>query len=519
MDELCEHLNKFHTAPFLFIGSGISRRYINSEGWKSLLVKMAGLTGKPYEYYESKSDGSLEHIASLIAGIFHEIWWSDKKYEDSRKKHKNIANKISSPLKVEIASELDRLLDMFKSRENPNPEIEALRKVSVDGIITTNYDRLLECLFPDYRVFVGQEELLFSSYQGIAEIYKIHGCCSSPNSLVLTKEDYDDFSARNPYLASKLITIFVEHPIISLGYSLTDKNITTLLEGICGCLTVENLEKLRDRLIFVHRKEGYTIPSIETSTIYLPGRVPLPVYRIFTESLLPIYEAISKVQRKFPAKLLRRLKEHVYELVQTTEPKGRIYVQKIDEIKENFENCDVVFGVGAIEAIESIGLRGICRIDLIRDVLLEERQLPAIGVVNDSLPSLFVNRMKYCPIFKYLRKAALLDDKGDLVKGTVLPPKVLEHFNGSHQAFLLTGTPKNRARIIQKRHPSFSSYLKSVTSEEALATIPGFSFDFVDLDVLRKFLVSNIRLFDGATSSVFSRVVCLYDYRKFRIQQ
>lgn len=104
-------------------------------------------------------------------------------------------------------------------------EIALLSQLSVDGIITTNWDLLLETLFPDYKVFVGQGEMLFSNPQSIAEIYKIHGSASRPASLVLTKEDYTDLENKNPYLAAKLITLFVEHPIVFIGYSLTDRNV------------------------------------------------------------------------------------------------------------------------------------------------------------------------------------------------------------------------------------------------------------------------------------------------------
>jgi hypothetical protein len=50
--------------------------------------------------------------------------------------------------------------------------------LNVDGIITTNWGLFIEQIFPDYKPYIGQKELLFSNPQQIAEIYKIHGCCS-----------------------------------------------------------------------------------------------------------------------------------------------------------------------------------------------------------------------------------------------------------------------------------------------------------------------------------------------------
>jgi hypothetical protein len=38
----------------------------------------------------------------------------------------------------------------------------------------------METLFPDFEVFVGQDEMLFAETQGIGEIYKIQGSIARP---------------------------------------------------------------------------------------------------------------------------------------------------------------------------------------------------------------------------------------------------------------------------------------------------------------------------------------------------
>ena len=54
-------------------------------------------------------------------------------------------------------------------------DLGVIAKHSVNGVITTNYDGFLETIFPEYDVYIGQEDLIFSQSTGVAEIYKIHG--------------------------------------------------------------------------------------------------------------------------------------------------------------------------------------------------------------------------------------------------------------------------------------------------------------------------------------------------------
>ena len=112
-------------------------------------------------------------------------------------------------------------------------EISALKAMSPHAIVTTNYDELIEPLFPDYERVIGQT-ILRHPYLSIGEIFKIHGCVSKPTSLVLSKEDYDTFNTDKKYLSTKLLTYFAEHSFVLVGYSATDPNIknvlTTLIE-------------------------------------------------------------------------------------------------------------------------------------------------------------------------------------------------------------------------------------------------------------------------------------------------
>ena len=114
----------------------------------------------------------------------------------------------------------------------------------------------------------------------------------------------------------------------------------------------------------------------------------------------PLFLALSSIKRKFPAGLLRLLKEHVYELVMTTDSSSKVYVQNIDS-KEDIKNLDVVLGIGAINKVVKAGYRRYERKDLIEDILIKDKSLNNNDIVNVTLPAL-LKGTKYLPFFKYL---------------------------------------------------------------------------------------------------------------------
>lgn len=251
-EQLIKTLHESKSRPFLFIGSGLSRRYLGLEDWKGLLARFTP-EGKPFEYYLSVADSDIPKATSLLAEDFNQVWWSSGAYQESVERNKHKAIGKCSALRIEISNYINKLNYSDAIRDSYKEEVDLLSGLNVDGVITTNWDRFAEHLFPDSKVYVGQDELLFSNPQQIGEIYKIHGCSSRPESLVLTDRDYVSFRDKQPYLTSKLITIFVEHPVVFLGYSLSDPNIGQLLESIASCVGSQHLEKLRKNLIFVSR--------------------------------------------------------------------------------------------------------------------------------------------------------------------------------------------------------------------------------------------------------------------------
>lgn len=507
-ERLVEQFRNAGAAPFLFVGSGFSRRYLNLEDWATLLKKFT--TGlKPFEYYLTTANGDLPAVATLIAHDFHDYWWSDEQFSQSREKNKAKLKDKTSALRIEICNYLNEIAASgFTTTAFPD-EVAALSKLNVDGIITTNWDLFLEKLFPDYRVYVGQSELLFSNPQSIAEIYKIHGSAQRPASLILTREDYDAFDAKNPYLAAKLITLFVEHPIIFLGYSLTDKNIAALLSAIVSCLGSDHVEKLRDNLIFVQR--AHDAPPTYSQTLLTIDNAQLPITIVKSDSFLPIYEALDETKRKIPARVLRFCKEQLYQLVRSEHPEQKLSVVDIDNI-ERADEVEFVVGVGVANDTSEFGYQGLTAFDLFKDLILDEdKRLDAAKVIESTIPQLSKN-CKFLPVYKYLRECGI--DSTDAYKKSGYSinrhtDQTPAHFNSTIYArqFIQTEKDKNVEAIINTNPPEKAAIFLSYVSKENF-----------DSDKVREFLIEHMDKLDNANSNYatyFRKIACLYDYFVF----
>ncbi|HHI5119216.1 TPA: SIR2 family protein [Klebsiella pneumoniae] len=498
-----------NSGPFLFVGSGFSRRYLGIKDWKGLLDNYC-VSGKPFEYYLAAGDSTYPTAARLIAEDFNTTWWSDAKYAGSRERYSKKVTDNTSALRFEICDYLATSLEVPIKDSEHQDEIEILSRLNVDGIITTNWDCFLEQLFPDYKVYTGQNELLFSNPQSIAEIYKIHGSAHKPKSLILTDHDYNEFNNKNPYLAAKLITIFVEHPVVFIGYSLSDKNITDLLGAISICIGKDNISQLRNNLIFIDREEGLTDYSI-SETFTTIERTQIPITLVRTDDLNPVYEAIETNKRKIPARILRYCKEQLYEVVKSNSTESKIYVVDIDEV-EKHDDVEFVVGVGVAEArkkeeeIGKLGYTQINNINLFHDLLHEDNSYDANSILQNVIP----NAGRFSPniiVFKYLKEIGIVDEAQYRASKYNLDKWVLRN-DTSYQCKGYFRT------FVRKFKDKDTRYIIEHTTPEVAAIHLPFLMNKLDLKLVKEFLINNEEKLNPDKStyaSYFKKLACLYD--------
>lgn len=387
--------------PFLFVGSGLSKRYLGTEKWDELLrLFSTEFSGNEFQYdvYANKVDdkdyyGQQPAIAYMLEKDYNNEVLTSDAYLDFRTKHKDELKSKISALKISISEHLSSC-----AIPNDNDELKLLQKLakrSVSGIITTNYDTMLDTLFPKFDKYIGQEELLFASITGIGELYKIHGSVTDPSSLVLTSKDYEYFEEKSSYLIAKLLTIFLEYPIIFLGYSLNDRNIRNIFSTISDCLSQEKLDMLKKRLIFVEYSSEEKIS--EFSMQFEKGN-SVKMNCISTSDFSKLYEAILSIKSKYNPSVLSHLRKDIYELANSTKTSERIVATGFENLDDINEAEQFILGVGVVKNGHMIKAE-----QLYEDIVFDNQYFNANLVVEEYLPELLKNNSGGLPMYKYLK--------------------------------------------------------------------------------------------------------------------
>lgn len=327
--------------PIFFIGSGLSRRYLESPNWKELLEKIAEDAKCNYTALEETCNHEYEKIAQeLEFYYFRSVSCDDLKKTKRREILRNKISEIFNECKEkyiktnfliknedfnkEINDQLSSILNL-NEQDGPKKiqayannyddiskeiekhsyclkkiiEIQELQKTNPKAIITTNYDTMLEDIIFENKCkrHIGQKgfscEIDDSEHE--IDLYKIHGCITEPESIIITKEDYDNFFQKSKYLYSKIFTLFWENPIIFMGYSVSDRNIKDILTVIIEIMSDEDKKEFLKRIWIVDYVGDGKGEHIENKEIELLNGEKINVTCFCLENYYKIFSAINKV--------------------------------------------------------------------------------------------------------------------------------------------------------------------------------------------------------------------------------
>jgi len=410
---LQEVVAKFSTTPFLFAGSGMTRRYYGLPDWVGLLAHFAKKVKNDqfaYQYYENKVNISentaekLPAVASYIEKDFNEAWFND--IEGIRSVSSAVEDAVAngiSPFKAEISEYIRSLSTVKPIYAEEVEKLKSIAKNNLSGVITTNYDCFFENTFEGYKTFVGQDELVFSQLQGIAEIYKIHGSIEAPDSIVINRADYQRFHDKGKYLAAKLMTIFMEYPIIFIGYSISDADIQSILGDVVECLPSNKVNSLQKRFVFVEYRAGYAGSDVSSHSLIINGKL-IEMTKVTISDFGILYDALSVKKAALPVKLLRRFKDELYTFALTQQPGPTMQVAPLEDGRIDEDMLALTIG------LTSTGVYGLARAvnseQWYRNIILHDSVYPCEKLLEFVYPELAKQNSWKLPVWYYITKSA-----------------------------------------------------------------------------------------------------------------
>lgn len=351
--------------PILFIGSGFSKRYAKGPNWEELLTALAKncpQIDKDFAYYKQTYNGDLKKIGSVFTDLYREWAWSKGKSNFPAEYFS-----ADAPADIFIKHKIAELLHglgpdakgSYGSKEL-DAEIESLKNISAHAIITTNYDQLIEPLFPEYEPIVGQQ-IMRKGYLAIGEIFKIHGCRTIPQSIVVNEADYQRFDEDHKYLSAKLLTYFIEHPLVFIGYRADDPNIKAILHDVYRMVRASTADTVPN--IYILQWDPTLTDASYPAREYVISAAPdvnIRIKSISANSFEWVFKAFGQAGNleKINTKLLRALMARSIELIRSDIPKKHVEVnfQQLEHAVESGENFAKIFGVTSLADPSKVNL-------------------------------------------------------------------------------------------------------------------------------------------------------------------
>jgi hypothetical protein len=356
-DDIHDCIAEMQCRPILFVGAGISRRYLHLPDWRGLLDlvrKECPLLERELPYYIQRENHELPAVASYFATQFQEFAWSN----EGRNKYPEELFQESSRQDVYLKYSVKRVIEALSesneadhSKSQYAEEISDLQQVKPFAVVSTNYDTFLESIFEDFQVTIG-ESILRADLNKIGDLLKIHGCISKPSSIVLTDGDYQEFNIRQRYLAAKLLTYFLEHPVVFLGYSVTDPNIRELLGHID--LVLGSSGECIANIFLVNYSDNEEGIAPRDTVLSTGDNRNVRVKFIETSDFSWVYKAFShQAPVEFDVRTLRSLESQIKKIVRTEYNNGTVQVdyQSISSLSDGQPGKLTVVGLTPIVSI------------------------------------------------------------------------------------------------------------------------------------------------------------------------
>jgi len=359
---------EFKNYPIVFIGSGISKRYLeNYPTWEELLNEYWQITNQEIDFYNylltikekyknsAHDDSDLDHkiyteAASKIENDFNKMFTENSIKLDGLDARRVFSEDIS-PFKYSVCERFSKInIRPDVNQEELNSFKVLLQKAKM--IITTNYDAFIEHLLLEQNIipklYVGNNGF-FEDTVGWSELYKIHGDIRDPRSIIISTEDYARYDDKAILISAKILSNMIKNPILFIGYSLTDRNVKKLLSDFSSQLPREDGRKSAERIILIqHKANEQTVITKQITD----QQLQVTYTSVETDNYKEIYDEISTVDEGLSPYDVLRYQRAIKTLIVNEGEKGALDtllvspsdLDKLEESVKQGKNLVVALG-------------------------------------------------------------------------------------------------------------------------------------------------------------------------------
>jgi hypothetical protein len=359
---------EFKNYPIVFIGSGISKRYLQGyPTWEELLNEYWKKTNQEIDFYNYlitikerykntiHDDADLDHkiyteAASKIENDFNRLFRENLITLDGLDA-KRVFSEDISPFKYSVCQRFSNVsLKPDVDHEELNSFKILLKKAKM--IITTNYDAFIEHLLLEQginpKLYVGNNGF-FEDTVGWSELYKIHGDIKDPHSIIINTEDYEKYDDKAILISAKILSNMIKNPILFIGYSLTDRNVKKLLSDFSSQLPKEDGRKSAERIILIQHKLNEQAVITQQIT---DQQLQVTYTSVETDNYKEIYDEISTVDEGLSPYDVLRYQRAIKTLIVNEGEKGNLDallvspsdLDKLEESVKQGKNLVVALG-------------------------------------------------------------------------------------------------------------------------------------------------------------------------------
>lgn len=490
-----DFFSNYRNHPILFVGAGFSMRYLSvSYSWPALLEKVSiDLSGSNELYKDlarenSNKDGDVDlpRVATQLENIFDSQLKADrhgkfKHINDLYYSSEEVSSNISR-FKIYL-SEIVNIRDLKTDIGNEIPELVKASK-NIASVITTNYDNFIESAI-GYNPVIGNNILMSNPY---GSVYKIHGCVSRPESIIITDEDYVYFDKKYELIRAQLLSLFIHNPIIFMGYRIGDSNIKKVLKTIFSYIPPKSAiaEKVKNNFLLIERSKGVDSLDVIGHDLEVEDAGLISINKIITDNFSGIYQALAQLHLPVSVMDIRKA-ESVFGKIKEG---GDIKVKLVGDL-DSLSNDELVLAVGSVNSIKIHMQTPQEMMENYYDIISNEA-----SDVIELLDKFTITKRCYFPAYGFHKLSPKVKCLSSLMKNQ--KRLITSNYARLPKSYRVI---ENTIEDIYDKHSSIDSKLQGV-----------IFFNAHDGHIPLEDLEKHIREFNDKTLTDYRKLLTLYDY-------